>query len=150
LRTAPVDPYDAFRGRYVALQFEESSAPLQAKHPVARGQRLYVLLENDADGFARFKEATPVLPQGSDYLQVLTKWTDPEKHTVTFALPFDRFYMQETIAPQAEQMYRKHSRPGQQDAYALVRVRDGLGVVENLYIGDTPIADVARRPPSRP
>src|SRR3546814_13529022 len=54
LRTAPVDPVDAFRGRYVDLQFAdiEGALPAQANWPV--GTRVAVPLSVGADPFARF------------------------------------------------------------------------------------------------
>lgn len=143
-RTAPVDPYDAFRGRYVALQFDQTTAPVRDKQPVAYGQRLYAILEKGQDGFAQFKEAATVRPATGDYLHVPVGAVDTNNNTVTLLLPFDRFYMEETTAPQAEQVYREHSRRGQQDAYVIVRVRDGRGVIENLYIGDVPMAAFVR------
>jgi len=38
-RTQPVDPYDAFRGRYVSLRIEESHAPLAAGNEIERGRK---------------------------------------------------------------------------------------------------------------
>lgn len=149
-RTAPVDPYDAFRGRYVALQFDQSTAPVRDKQPVAHGQRVYAIIGKDQDGFAQFKEATTVRPLTGDYLHVPVGRMDTHNNTVTLILPFDRFYMAETIAPQVEQVYREHSRRGQQDAYVIVRVRDGRGVIENLYIGDVPIAVFVREQRPQP
>ena len=149
-RTAPVDPYDAFRGRYVALRFASVTVPLQAAQPVTYGQEVYAILEYGADGFAQFAKATTVLPEHQDYLLLEVQGQDTTQKTVTVTLPFDRFYMEETIAPQAEQVYREHTRRGQQDASVIVRVRDGRGVIENVYIGDTPLADVVRQQPSAP
>ena len=149
-RTAPVDPYDAFRGRYVALQFEQATAPVRHKQPVAYGQRVYAIIEKGQDGFAQFKEATTVRPSTGDYLHVPAGWMDTHNNTVPLVLPFDRFYMEETTAPQAEQAYREHSRRSQQDTYVIVRVRNGRGVIENLYIGDVPMADFVREQRSQP
>jgi hypothetical protein len=53
--------------------------------------------------------------------------------------------MEERKAPKAEQVYRENSR----NTYALVRVRDGVGVIEDLFVGDKPIRELAataRRP----
>lgn len=145
-RTAPVDPYDAFRGRYVALGFEPSTAALREAQPVVHGQRVYAILEQDEAGFARFKEATTRRPASGDYLSLPVQWMEEHNRTVSLRLPFDRFYMEESAAPQAEMAYREHSGRGQQNAYVLVRVRAGRGVIENLYIGDTPIAVFLRQP----
>jgi hypothetical protein len=51
--------------------------------------------------------------------------------------------MEETKAPAAEKAYRESNRRGAQDAYVVLRVRDGAGVIENLFVGGKPIAEAA-------
>jgi uncharacterized membrane-anchored protein len=60
-------------------------------------------------------------------------------------LPFDRYYMNESKAPQAESAYWSHSRRTNQAAYVSVRVLDGFAVLEDLYIDDTPIQDFLKK-----
>lgn len=141
-KTAPVDPYDAFRGRYVALSFDQNHAPLAVGQKIEPGRTVYALIEIGPDGFAHFTGVTTDRPTGKPYLNVRTWYT--QGTNVTLVLPFDRFYMEETKAPAAEAAYREHTRRGQQDAHVVVRVRAGLGVIENLYIGDKPIAEFLR------
>jgi uncharacterized membrane-anchored protein len=142
-KTAPVDPEDAFRGRYVALRFEEQQAPWKDKEPATNGQKVYAVIETGTNGFARIAWATAQQPTGGDYIQTHVSWVEP-KGEVHLSFPFDRFYMEESLAPNAEKAYREHNRRTQQDAYAVVRVLDGLGVIENLYVGGKPIAEAAR------
>ena len=141
-RTAPVDPYDAFRGRYVSLRIENAEAAWpQAKAPTY-GQTVYATIETGADGFARFGAASLSRPKDKPYLKVQAG-VATDKGGITLQLPFDRFYMEETKAPAAEQAYREHNRRGAQDAYVVLRVRDGAGVIENLFVGGKPIAEAA-------
>ena len=56
-------------------------------------------------------------------------------------LPLSRFYLPEDIAPQAERAYQTHSRQGQRDAFVAVRVRRGVAVIEDLYVGGKPLRD---------
>ena len=56
-------------------------------------------------------------------------------------LPLDRYYMPEDLAPRAERAYIEHSRQSERDAYIEVRVRSGVGVIENLYVGGMPIRE---------
>jgi hypothetical protein len=142
-RTAPVDPYDAFRGRYVALGFANSQAPITPGQSFHYGQDIYALLENGADGFARFSGVTSHPPANGAYLKVRST-SVIYSGRVSFALPFDRFYVPEQLAPAAERAYREHSRLGAQDAYAIVRVREGVGLVENVYIAGKPLLDFAK------
>ena len=143
-KTAPVDPYDAFRGRYVALSFENAEAPEGPPgRQIGYDVEVYALLENGPDGFARFRAATLEPPDSGAYLKVRTTYSW-KPNIVALRLPFDRFYMPEELAPKAETAYREHSRRGQQDAYAVVRVRDGVGVIENVYVAGQPISEFVR------
>jgi uncharacterized membrane-anchored protein len=47
LKTAPVDPYDLFRGRYVTLRYEISSVP--GAREVQPGDTVYVSLRDTGD-----------------------------------------------------------------------------------------------------
>lgn len=140
-RTAPVDPYDAFRGRYVALRFENSEAALAAGAAASPGQTVYATIETGDDGFARFGVAARMPPEDKPYLKAKAGYSSG-KGAIGLQLPFDRFYMEESKAPAAEAAYRAHSRRGAQDAYVVVRVLEGAGVIEDLYVGGKSIQDV--------
>jgi hypothetical protein len=143
-RTAPVDPYDAFRGRYVALRFDTNNAQWSEKVPAENGQKVFAMVEKRPDGFAHFTTASSQRPAAGDYLEVKVTYTMGGEG-VMVELPFERFYMEETVAPQAEVVYREHSAArGERDAYAVIRVRQGLGVIEQVYMGDKTLAQAAR------
>ncbi len=143
-RTAPVDPYDAFRGRYVALRFEAGDAAWSEKEPAGHDQTIFALVEIGADGFARFVSASPNPPASGDYLKAKSGYGSNDKQ-VQVQVPFDRFYMEEKLAPEAERVYREHSaNRSERDAYAIVRIRDGLGVIEQVFVGDKPLSEAAR------
>ena len=141
--TAPVDPYDAFRGRYVALSLEPNSVAVPANSNFEYRSKVYVTLEEGPDGFARFTGATIEPPVGRDYIKA-DSWGSYPAGKLTLRLPFDRFYMEESAAPKAEKAYREHSRRGQQDAYVTIRVRNGFAVLENLYVAGKPITEFVR------
>jgi uncharacterized membrane-anchored protein len=141
-RTQPVDPYDAFRGRYVALSLEPDAVAVATNQTFEYGTRLYAALEEGPDGFVRVSAVSSAPPVGKDYVKAKALWRDKDKLRVQW--PFDRFYMEETKAPAAERAYREHSRRGQQNAYVIVRVRHGMGVIENLFVGDKPMTEFLR------
>ena len=143
-RTAPVDPSDAFRGRYVALRFDQDRATVAPGAAIESGQQVYVEIETGYDGFARFVLARPEPPADRPFLKLRANYRSGD--TVYLTLPFDRFYMPEDLAPKAERVYLDHSSRGKRDAYVTVRIHDGTGAIENLYVGDRPIADVIRNP----
>lgn len=138
-RTAPVDPYDAFRGRYVALGFDQNSVAAPPGHEFARGQTVHVRLEEDAEGFAKFAEPLRDRPDAAPYLTA--KIQHVGGNAVYLRLPFDRFYMDENEAPAAEQAYRQNSVRSNRNAYIQVRIEKGFGVIEDLYVDGRPIRD---------
>jgi uncharacterized membrane-anchored protein len=73
LRTAPVDPRDIFRGDYVRLNYEISSIPavslLNGKTAaIAKGEKVYVRLEETANNLYELKEVSKDRPGEGVYL----------------------------------------------------------------------------------
>jgi len=142
-RAAPVDPYDAFRGRFVALQFEQNSAPVPADEKLTMNQKVYAQLAEGENGFARIVKASAKRPNDEAYVQCrVNSITDS---LVYLEFPFNRYYMDEKLAPAAEAAYREHSRREVRDVYVIVRVKDGHAVLEELYIEGMPIREFLRK-----
>lgn len=141
-KTAPVDPYDAFRGRYVALRLEEDNVPDLKGVKLNPGQNVYAIIVIGEQGFAKLTTVATGRPQGISYIQAKVRYVSNDK--VQLELPIDRYYMEEKAAPTAERVYREYSRRDKQDAYVLVRIKDGFAVIESLYIGGKRIEDVVR------
>jgi uncharacterized membrane-anchored protein len=147
-RPAPIDPYDPFRGKYVALNFGETQAALRSGDSINPGGPAYVSLRPDENGFAQFIDVSSAPPRTGDYLRVEYQYSSGNK--ANFRLPFDTFFMEETKASQAEQAYWRHAnRRGEPDrrVYALVRVKGGRGIIENLYVEDQPIREFIKKMP---
>ena len=137
-KTAPVDPYDAFRGRYVALNYDQST--VNGNWPVKdyrRGRVVYAILDRDADGFAQITDVRLERPEGQSFIKVRVGWSSGGR--LTLRLPFDRFYMDEFEAPVAEREFVWQRNREERTAYALTRIRDGFGVIEDLIVEEMPI-----------
>ena len=143
-KTAPIDPEDAFRGRYVALRFAAESFPGSESDAerIANGATLYVVLKEDADGFAQVDHVSTTPLKGDNVVTAKNGYWSNNSQRVVF--PFDQFWITEKIAPQAEQAYRENSRRGKENAYVTVRVREGDAALEQLYIDNQPLADYLR------
>ena len=141
-RTAPVDPYDAFRGRYVALRFEEDSVPASSAPEMPSGVRVCVAVTNGPDGFARYGAVTTRPPATGAWLRTRTRFSHSQRlNLVPFA---DRYSMPESEAPAAETAYRKHSAQSNRTAWAQVRILDGRAAIEELYVDGVPIREFVR------
>ena len=146
-RTAPVDPVDAVRGRYVALRFaaEEISSDDAAYRKLDFGTTTYFVLKEGADGFAKVERISEKPLNGDNVITGESGYLSEKTQHVHF--PFDRFWVTEKNAPAAENAYRENSRSGKQNAYVTVRVRDGDATLEQLYIDGQPLADYLRANP---
>jgi uncharacterized membrane-anchored protein len=136
-KTAPVDPYDAFRGRYVALFFDQNTISGDwSKSSLRSGSKAYALLGVDSAGFAYISHVQTSRPKHEPYIQVRIAWVGT--HQISVELPFDRFFMQEFDAPKAEREFLRIPRSAVA-IYAQVRVRKGFAVVADLMIDGVPV-----------
>ena len=71
----------------------------------------------------------------------IDNWYDDADNVVRLMPPFDRYYMNEDAAPEAERAYLEHSNVRQRDAYITVRVWKGYAVLDGLFIADQRIEE---------
>ena len=139
-RIAPVDPSDAFRGRYVTLTFAAEQVPqpdsLQLDTPV------YAYLKEDSRGFAQVDHLSPTKATGDNVVKVMPAgwWNNVQR--VKF--PFEKFWLTEEVAPAADRVYAESMRQQKDNAYVTVRVHNGDTALEQLFIDDQPLAQYLR------
>ena len=141
-RTQPIDPSDPYRGKYVTLRYDINSA-LSNDSIWQRHQDVYVYLEADSLGFAKLVEVSkePLVSE-NDFVIAQMNWHDKFNSKITFSLPFNRFYMEESKAQPAENAFRiaqTDSLPN--NTYALVYIKDGEAVLEDVLINEISLAD---------
>ena len=140
-RTAPVEPVDAIRGRYIALRFaaEEFDAAVKFE---SGNKSVYAVLKEDTDGFAEVDHLTSETVVTDDAVPVESVWWYNGKQQVRF--PFNKFWVAEANAAAAEHAYVENNRRDNQNAYVTVRVRRGDAALDQLYIDGQPLADYLR------
>lgn len=141
-RIGPVDPYDPFLGRYLVLNLEAANYEKWHGEPLYTGQVVFAVLERDRDGFARIRDVSLDAPGTRDYLRVRVEWQSGQH--VRLAMPFSRYYLEEHAAQEAWRIQR-NTRRQPVPSHILVRVRDGFGVLEELYFQDQPIFEYMRQ-----
>ena len=62
-KTAPVDPTDPFRGKYITLRYKDNSVEVENESDWISGEEVYVILTKDVDGFARIKLISKEIPR---------------------------------------------------------------------------------------
>ena len=145
LKTAPIDPEDAVRGRYVMLRFAAEDAYRQPEQLKSSGS-IYAILKEGTDGFAEVDHLSSSPTPGDSALKVEPGGFWDGQQRIVF--PFRSFWVTEKNAPAAETAYRENSRRDQQNAFVTVRVRNGDAAVEQLYIDNQPLADYLRAHPT--
>lgn len=150
-RTAPIDPSDPFRGKYIILSFDENKFNVNGDAYWASGENIYVLITNDSLGFAKIAAVSKERPiQGIDYIKATVSYasTYDSIQELTIAYPFDRFYMEESKAYDAERVYWESSirrDTTSRVAYALVSIKDGESAIKNVFIDDVPIKEIVEK-----
>lgn len=142
-KTAPVDPFDAFRGRYVALRAETNSGPKASGDNFKYRETVYVQITVDEQGYAKIARVTAQKPKDVPYLAA--KFSHANGDLVTVTLPMDRYYMEEKAAPKAEQLYWNSSQERKNDTYITVRIKDGFAVIAGLYIDGQRIEEAVKK-----
>lgn len=139
----PIDPYNPFKGRYVFLQYENPQLPYENGLEVFEyGTSAFISLGKDSTGLSVPQEIFPRAPENGNYLRVEINYiTDKE---VGFSYPFDEYYMNEEMAPKAEEAVRKFSEWGKEEVFVDVRIKEGMAVIEQLYIQGKPIEEFLR------
>ncbi|WP_299104935.1 GDYXXLXY domain-containing protein [uncultured Winogradskyella sp.] len=140
-KTQPIDPNDPFRGKYVTLRYELSSAK-SIDSTIQRNDKVIIYLEKDSLGYAKVKSLSKTKHNTSrDFIEVEVEYYDYHSTEVRFNLPFDRYYMEESKAKPAEDIYRKFNRRNDSinETYALVAIKNGDAVLKDVFINDKSI-----------
>ena len=136
--TAP-DPYDPLRGRFLAVRPEQGEATPQAGVKPAEGTQVYVTLGTDGDGLTTLQNALLEPPATGDYIALKTRYNYGEKVRVEW--PFDRFYVNEQLAPEADKWFAENLRSAN-GIIAEVRVLKGRAVLADLSFDGKPLREI--------
>lgn len=140
-KTQPIDPNDPFRGKYVTLRYELSSAR-SVDSTIQRDDKVLIYLEKDSLDYATVKSVSKTKDNTSnDFIEVEVDYYDFHSTEVRFSLPFDRYYMEEFKAKPAEDIYSKYNRRNDSinKTYALVAIKNGDAVLKDVFINDKSI-----------
>ncbi len=140
-KTRPVDPTDPFRGKYIVLNYEANNIVVSDVNGYARGAEVFVTFEVGEDGFAETSSISTVPPTHTKtYLKTTVSHLNEHTQRVYVDLPFNRYYMEETKAPEAERMYNEANREEDKlHAHAAVSIQSGKAVLQEVFIDDMPI-----------
>ncbi len=144
-RLEPIDPYDAFRGRYVVLFYGNTAVP--AKDSLSSGQTIFITLEKDSLGYSFFEAAWAAQPEHKDYIITQAAYFASASDTVNFILPenMQYYYMNEKLAPIVDKLLWQQVDTIPHKNTVSIRVLKGETAVEELYVDDLPVLEYLRR-----
>lgn len=145
-KTAPVDPYDAFRGKYIYLNYDQTTVSVPNLKKYKSNDEIFVLLKDSA-GYALATSISKIQPKSGDYVKAKIGWVDqlnPRK-LISIEYPFNRFYMNEYKAKPAETAYAESNRNPNTITYALIAVKEGEAIVKDVLINDISIKILAKK-----
>lgn len=155
-KAAPVDPYDPFMGRYININLEERSIPVEDVRQYRSGKTVYVALENAADGYAKVSGISFNRPNNPAYFKTKIAYIEntfgspmeldmnnlnPTPGKVHFEIPFNRYYLPENLALKAEKEWNKVLTSRSSEVYITARIHQGNSAIENVYISGESIVD---------
>lgn len=149
-KTQPIDPNDPFRGKYVFLNYELDSFE-NTDTTITRGQEIYVYIKSDHEGYAVATQISKQkLDTDQDYVKVEADYAYNGK--VNFSLPFNRLYMEEGKAQEAEDAMdsvfdigiggRDQPERPNTVCYALVYIDGGTARLVDVFIDEVSIREV--------
>lgn len=144
--TAPIDPTDPFRGKYIILGYKDNVTVIDNEKDWVSGEIVYVFLENDQNGFAKIKSVSKEKPtDNQDFLKAkLSAVSNDGTNKLTIYFPFDRYYMEESKASDAEEIYAKSLQDTTQLTYALVSIKNGDAVLKDVLIDGVSIKEIVK------
>lgn len=145
--TAPIDPTDPFRGKYIVLHYNENSIAVETKDNWISGEKIYVVLKANEKGFSIIDYVSKQKPENTDdfVLAQVEYVSGDEFKTISISYPFDRFYMEESKAYPAEQEYRASQLDSTKTTYALVSIKDGDAVLKDVMIDGVSIREIVKK-----
>lgn len=144
-QTAPIDPYDAFRGKYITLFFKEREITVKNVKKYISGETVFATIITTKNGFAKVSSISKSKPENTNsYLKLKIVFSlNDDKIAINF--PFNRFYMNENTAPKAEKIYREFSIKKKNETYALVAIKNGEAVIKDVRINEVSLIDLANK-----
>ncbi|MCG8310671.1 MAG: GDYXXLXY domain-containing protein [Cytophagales bacterium] len=144
-KTRPIDPNDPMRGKYITLAYENNVYKIPGDSTFFSGQEVFVVLKEDENGYSTIdKVEIDRPPADAEYVKAEIWYVNYYEDTARISIryPFDRFYMEEYKAPEAERLYNEFSRDSTTVTYAVVKIKDGEAVLEDVVVDGVSIAEI--------
>ena len=142
------DPYDPLRGRYLAVRPVESRVPKPEGMAERDAVPVWATLVTGEDGLSRIESLSLEPVSGPTVIRLVAKWQHwagaPRRETVFVEWPFDRFYLNERLAPDADKLVAERFRDGKRTV-AEVRLLDGQAVLTDILLDGVSVRELVKQ-----
>ena len=147
IECAAPDPHDPLRGRYLAVRPAQS--PVAEPEGFPRGGGLvpvWATLEVGDDGLARIKSVSLEPVSGPTVIPLTARsWGTINGTDIVFLeWPFDRFYLNERLAPDADKLVAERRRDGKRTV-AEVRLLDGQAILTDILLDGVSVRELVKQ-----
>ncbi len=120
------------------LYFEQNSFPVSDIEKKKSGETVYVLLTKDKEGYAQILSVQEIPPIGEqDFIEANVAYINTYDSLLIIDYPFNKYYMEESKAALAEDIYRDIR--DKKTAFASIFVKNGKATLAGVYIDGVPI-----------
>lgn len=141
VKCAAPDPYDPLRGRFLAVRPEQTGVPLPDGVELTEARTAYATFTTGADGLTTLSTLSFTPPAGGDYMRIQANYAYGKEARISW--PFERFYLNEKIAPEADEWFRENIRSAK-GIIAEVRVLNGRAVLADLTLDGKPFREILK------
>lgn len=145
-KTMPVDPTDPFRGKYITLDFEASNYKVSdTSKKFEPDELVFASIKEDSAGYAVIDSLYEFYPADETLSVVIARigyaYVFPEnRQEINIRFPFDRLYLEESKAPDAERIYwQNRVATDSLTSYAVVRIHESNAVLVDVMLNDVSI-----------
>lgn len=136
----PYDPVDPFRGNYLQLAYEANTVQVDSGEWDMGGEA-YAILTTDSAGFAKVESLSKTPPSpGVYYFKTNVSYATAGEAFLMH--PFDRYYIESKLAPEAEEAVRNALIDSSATAYAIVYVKGDRAVLKSLNINGKRLEEI--------
>jgi uncharacterized membrane-anchored protein len=138
---APIDPSDPFRGKYLAISVREHHFAVDSINDWKKGEEIYVSINtNTPDSMAVISNISRLKPgTGTDFIVARVGYVYNKIMDIEY--PFDRYYMDESVIPEATVILAKAWSDTTQMSYIVVNAVDGKAVLNDIIISGKSIKE---------
>ncbi|WP_394759809.1 GDYXXLXY domain-containing protein [Flavobacterium sp.] len=143
----PIDPNDPFRGKYITLSFKEREITVQNSKDWNSNETIFAKIITSKEGFAKIKSISKTEPtDDSTYIKLKIDYVSNynNENKIFLNLPFNRFYMNENKAENAEQVYAETIIDTTKIAYAEIAVKKGNTVIKDVLVDGVSVKNLAK------